>query len=96
MYPNTHIHLTKLITGSNNEFLLLGSIIPDLIQEGLMPQAFDRQVVDLMRFFKQNKPEFLPVCLGMSLHEYPVGIDRFVHGSYNGGPGYAFQFNDEV
>lgn len=96
MYPHTHIYLTKLITGSSNELLLLGSVIPDLIQEGLMPQGFDRQVVELMRFFKEKEPKFIPLCLGMTLHEFPIGIDRFVHSSYNGGPGYAFQFNNEL
>jgi hypothetical protein len=96
MYYRSHIYLTEQITGSRNPYLLFGSLFPDFHQRQRLEQGFDRKVVELMQFLKDKHPDLFPIGLGMTLHEFPLGVDKYVHQSYKGGPGYAFQFVEEL
>lgn len=92
MYQRSHIYLTQKITGSKNPYLLFGSLFPDFHQLGSLPAGFDLQYKEFLSFLKGKYPDLLPFGMGMTLHETPFGVDRFIHQAYNGGPGYAFQF----
>ncbi|MFC1723050.1 hypothetical protein ACFL0V_02845 [Nanoarchaeota archaeon] len=96
MYNHSHLYMTSKITGSTNPLLLFGSLLPDFHHSQTLPPQFDHQVMQLMQFLKDKHPDLVPLTLGMTLHEYPIGVDRFIHQSYKGGPGYAFQFNDQL
>ncbi len=73
--------------------MLFGSLLPDFQQTNALPRGFDKQSIELLKFLKKEYPDLVPLAIGMTLHEYPIGIDRLVHQSYNGKMGYGFQFN---
>lgn len=95
MYFRSHIYCTKEITGSTNPYLLTGSLFPDFYFAGL-PTGFERRSIELMKFLNQKYPALVNFALGMTLHEYPIGVDRFIHTEYQGKQGYAFQFQKEL
>lgn len=96
MYARTHFYLTERITGSRNPLLLFGSVLPDFHQTGALPRGFDIKAVEFMKFLKARYPNLLPLAVGMTLHEFPIGPDRFLHQSYKGGCGYGYMFDDKL
>ncbi|MBW2967504.1 hypothetical protein KY362_03385 [Candidatus Woesearchaeota archaeon] len=96
MYAHSHIYFTHKITGSRNPWLLFGSLFPDFHQTKALPSGFDHKVMEFMQYLKDKHPDMMPLAVGMTLHEYPIGVDRFIHQGYRGKEGYAFQFVHEL
>jgi hypothetical protein len=96
MHARTHVWIAHEVTGSTDSLLLFGSLLPDMNIDGSFPRGFDMQAVELLRFLKREYPDLMKIGIGMCLHEYPIGVDRFVHTQYRGGAGYAFSFVREL
>ncbi|MBR9683294.1 hypothetical protein GOV03_02025 [Candidatus Woesearchaeota archaeon] len=96
MYARSHIYLTEKITGSTNPLLLFGSLLPDFHQTSALPKRFDNRVVEFFNFLNKEYSALVPLAVGMTLHEFPIGVDRFTHQSYKKGNGYGFQFDGQL
>lgn len=96
MYARSHVYLTEKTTGSSNSLLIFGSLLPDFHQTNALPRGFDQRAIEFMKFLKQEYPDLIPLAIGMTLHEHPIGVDRFVHQSYKEKEGYGFQFDKEL
>ncbi len=90
-----HIYCTQKITGSKDPYLLFGSLFPDFHCTGVFPQGFDSKWKELIQYLNKNNPAFENIGIGMTLHEIPIGVDRFAHGTSQR-IGYAFQFIGEL
>lgn len=81
MFPLTHIHCAKRITGGSDPAVLCGAIFPDIPVTGVI--GWDRMkngTGDFSDHAKRNDPDLEGFANGLLLHEDPNGIDRFVHG----------------
>jgi len=96
MYASSHVYCTTQITGSKDLNLVFGSLFPDFLQMGSLPRGFEQRVDELRDFLQKKYSDLEPIAIGMCLHEYPIGVDRFIHQSYKGSEGYAFQFVKEL
>ena len=87
MFPATHIHCAKQITGLNDPLLFYGAIFPDIPITGIITgEAITARAADFAQYIENTYPELQPFARGIRLHEQPFGIDQFVHGE----EGYAF------
>jgi hypothetical protein len=92
MFPHTHAYATKEITGRSDSLLIYGSILPDIaITKILEWNAISTKAEDFRNWLISKDNAYVDLGLGMMLHEFPCGIDRFTHTSYKGNQGYAIE-----
>lgn len=92
MFPHAHAYATKEITGRSDSLLIYGSILPDIaITKILEWNAISTKAEDFRNWLISKDNAYIDLGLGMMLHEFPFGIDRFTHTSYKGNQGYAIE-----
>ncbi|HLD15921.1 MAG TPA: hypothetical protein VJB94_05065 [Candidatus Nanoarchaeia archaeon] len=91
MFPHTHTYAAREIAGRSSNLLVLGSILPDLAVTGIVDDwNIGESALEFRNWLSDRDKNFTDLGLGMMLHEFPCGIDRFTHTNYNGGDGYAY------
>lgn len=69
MFPLAHIYVSTKVAGRENDFLILGSVIPDLAWfSGPLRGVLHNQPNEFGNFVKEKYPNFLDLALGVRLH----------------------------
>lgn len=97
MFPHTHIYATKKIIGNPDSLLVYGSVLPDIAITRILDwDTVSKKAEGFRTWLNEKDKKCADLGLGMMLHEFPCGIDRFTHTSFDGGPGYAFKNSKEI
>lgn len=92
MFFHTHVYAAQKITGRDSSLLIYGSILPDIAVTKIAGwDDISKRAEEFRNWLILKDGRYADLGLGMMLHEYPCGIDRFTHSSYNGNKGYAFE-----
>lgn len=96
MFHHTHAYIASKLYKSENDLLLVGSILPDIAVTKIIAwEGGLHGTESVQSFFKfiQNKyPQFLDLYKGILAHNI---LDDFTHKDY-GATGYAYQNNKEL
>lgn len=93
MFSLTHIYCSEKIAKKDNSLFLYGSIFPDIPATGVIDwNLLKDKSEDFSKYVFQNYPDLQEFSDGITTHEDPVGIDRFVHG----GSGYAYKKGKDI
>lgn len=96
MFHHTHSYLASKLYKSQDPFLLLGSILPDIAVTKIIKWTGGlhgkRSVNKFTKFINKN-PGYDWLLKGVIAHNV---IDDFTHKNYKGETGYAFQNNQEL
>lgn len=69
MFPLAHIYVSTKVAGRENDFLILGSVIPDLAWFSRpLKSVLHNQPDEFWNFVKEKYPDFLDLALGVRLH----------------------------
>lgn len=97
MFPHTHAYTTKEIIGKADSLLIYGSILPDIAITKLLDwDIISKKSKEFRDWLISKDKSYSNLGLGMMLHEFPCGIDRFTHNSYRGNSGYAFENSKSI
>ncbi|MEK7559610.1 MAG: zinc dependent phospholipase C family protein [Patescibacteria group bacterium] len=96
MFHNAHAYVTKRLYKSEDDLLLIGSILPDIAitkiigwDDGLHGS---RNMNKFAKYIK-NKPDYINLYRGVYVHNI---VDNLAHKRFSGGKGYAYQNNREI
>lgn len=90
MFVLTHIYCAKKINPKADNLFLYGSIFPDIpITKIISWELMKDKTEEFNKYIKKHSTNLTSFADGLLVHEYPSGIDRFVHGNKKNG--YAFQ-----
>lgn len=69
MFPLSHIYVSTKVAEKENDFLVLGSVIPDLAWfSAPLAGALHNEPGEFWDFVKEKYPDFLDLALGVRLH----------------------------
>jgi len=97
MFYNTHAHIATKLFNSNNNLLIIGSILPDIAitkifdwDHGLHGKDKGYELID---YIKKEDRSFEFLGKGVLAHSI---VDDFAHHDYRGGKGFAYQNNQKL
>lgn len=96
MFHHAHSFIASKLYKSQNNLLLVGSIIPDLAVMGIIKWQgglHGEEAVKGFYQFIQMHPGYIDLFKGIKAHNI---VDDFTHIDYKGKTGYAFQNNKEL
>lgn len=79
MFPLSHIYVSTKVAEKENDFLVLGSVIPDLAWFSMpLRGALHNEPKEFWDFVKAKYPDFLDLALGIRLHSQVCkGVDFY-------------------
>ncbi len=88
MFSLSHIYITSQVTRSNDNLLLLGSILPDAAwvgPEGQDLRPLHSSPMDFYHYVEKEHPDMLNMAVGFVLHsDFEKGADFFSHDETTG------------
>lgn len=92
MFALTHIYCARKINPKADSLFLYGSVFPDIPVLGIVDWDLMKEKTLEFSNFIIGKNILTGFAKGLTVHEDPYGIDRFVHGN----EGYAFVKGEEL
>ena len=97
MFSHTHVYTAQKIIGNPGSLLIYGSVLPDIAVTKISDwNTISQKAEDFRSYLAGKDKNYVDLGLGMMLHEFTCGIDRFTHASFDGGPGYAFKNSETI
>src|SRR3989338_8017210 len=97
-----HAYVAEKVTGTTDNLLYIGCLIPDLVWYTRARPALekanlhDEGAVTLHDFIKKNNPSLRPLSVAILSHGTLFGAYCYNDKSYKGGKGFAYRYSQSL